>query len=139
MYLQTSKQLNPVAEWGCLFCSLCKIAEEASGQEMGPAEILRVWSKNYVEGEIDPESTILSHQGVLDDLPGNLEYVGSFGPGREPGPGEYVIVLWYADDTGFKHFTVGDPKKGGWDPLGVSHTASTGRPIGTRVYRKKGV
>ena len=135
MFLQTSKYLNPISEWGCYFCVILALAEKVSGRVFTAPEVLELWLRNAREGDLDFESTVKNPAGLLADLPGGLVFLGWKSADYELGEGEFAALRWKHPVTGFIHFTLGNPREGGWDPLGISKTASEGFVLDMRVFK----
>ena len=138
MYKQTDKRLNPIAEWGCYFCSILALDEKISGMTYDPPDIHFLWAKNYTEGDLDAESTVLDPQGLCEDLSGELEFVGKFGADYKCKPDEYEILCWYNPRTKFTHFTTGDGAgRCEYDPIENSVTVLEGKVESKRIYRRR--
>ena len=138
MFHQNDVEISPMAEWGCYFCSILRLDEDLTGQTWTAREVLKLWSKNCAEGDIDYEATVLDPQGLCDDLKAGLKFLGKFGPDYLPRPCEREILLLEHPVSKYKHFVVGNGKGAlAWDPYPGSKTAREGRVIGKRIYKIK--
>lgn len=137
MLRQNDKALNPIQEWGCAFCSLLYLLEKVTNATFTADYIIKLWFRNYTEGDIDIESSMDNWQGVITDCTDDLKYLGHFPPDYIPAENEYEILLFKRPD-GYKHFVVGDGKGGvEWDPWENSRSVKEGEIISKRIFRRK--
>lgn len=138
MFFQTDPKISPMAEWGCYFCSILAMDEEASGTTYTAQDVLKLWSQNCQEGDIDYEATILNPNGFLRDLRGGMTFLGRYPPGYRPSSDERQILLYHNAKTGMNHFVLGDGNGNcKWDPYPNSRTVREGSVVSQRIYRVK--
>lgn len=137
-WFQTDKELSPIREWGCLIISMVNLDQLVSEKEYTAKQILELWIKNYQEKDIDIESTVLDHNGVMEDLSGMLIFLGKYDKNYLPALGEYEILEYYNPKTEIVHFVVGDGKgKCLIDPYLNSNTVKNGYVRSKRIYKLK--
>ena len=143
-YRQGDPGLNPISTWGCGFIAEHAMWEVVSGIILTVRQLLEIWLKNWVEGDVDSESTMENWQGVLEDFLAfggpKMEYLGHRPATYIPADNEEEI-LWFERADGYRHFVYGRYDKGlgrdvvVWDPTEQSVTVSTGWIIGKRIFR----
>ncbi len=137
MYRQNDPEVNPINKYGCYYMSMVYLDEKVSGNKYTGNEIVGRWFKNWNEGDMDVETTILDPSGVLEDFSGLLEFVGKKPASYTPGPMEYEILRFVRPD-GYVHFVVGDGTgQVEWDPWENSRTVREGKIESKRIFRVK--
>jgi hypothetical protein len=138
MYRQTDPKVNPIHNYGCYYISILYIDEEVSGKVLAPNDIVKVWFKNWNEGDMDVETTILDPNGLCEDLSGKLEFMGKYPATYMPAGNEREILRFVHPTTGMVHFVVGDGKgKCKFDPFENSRTVREGKVESKRIFRIK--
>jgi len=137
MFFQNDEKINTLSRWGCYFCSILAMDEKVTGIKFADKEVFTLWGKNFHEGDIDIESTILNPQGLCNDLKGKLTFKGKFPANYICADNELEILLFHNDATGFDHFVLGDGKnKVIYDPYPNSKTVKYGKIVGKRIFIK---
>jgi hypothetical protein len=138
MYRQNDPEVNMLGRFGCYFFSILYLDQKVSGKEYTPIEINKVWFKNWNDGDMDVETTILNPNGLCKDLSGQLEFVGKYPASYKVGLGEYEILRFVRKSDGYVHFVVGDGNnKVEFDPWENSRTVREGYIESKRIYRVK--
>jgi hypothetical protein len=111
--------------------------ELVSGIKFTDKEVLELWGRNFYEGDIDMESTILDPQGLCVDLNAKLRFMGKYPASYIPASDELQILVYHNERTGITHFVLGDNKGNViYDPYPNSKTVKEGKVIGKRIFKR---
>jgi hypothetical protein len=140
MFYQNDEKINSVHRWGCYFCSILAMDELVSKVKFTDKEVMDLWGKNFKEGDIDIESTILDPQGLCNDLKAQLKFMGKYPATYTPSSDELQILVYHNDITAITHFVLGDNKGSVlYDPYPNSRTVKEGKVIGKRIFKRSTV
>jgi hypothetical protein len=136
-WTQDDKYINPLRSWGCLYVSLVNLAIHITGKQFTASQILKAFYKDWqVDGDVDIESTVLDHEGVLTEFGVIAKYMGKYDASYAPSGDEYEILEYYNPATTITHFVVGDGKgKCLIDPWTNSVTVRDGKLKSKRIYK----
>lgn len=148
MVLQTDKELGAfINEWGCYFCSLLAVAEEQRKKVFEAHEVMSIYLAAMHVGIISKEvwdengrpkdgCTVLDPDALLRLAGGKGSVRKVDGSGYKAATGEWQILRFHNQRTGFSHFVLGDGNgKVRFDPLGHSVTVKEGRVVDQRIIK----
>lgn len=136
-----------IGKWGCYFLSILRKAEEVLGRELDPmVEFSNAVNENFLRAS---DCFVLKPAELLASFIGGTWTVLKAGDGVDSAGNPYDLPLSYKANSreveilryeipGTEgHFVLGDGVGGiAWDSFGKSITASAGRLVSRRIFRR---
>lgn len=143
MIWQTNENLNKqINDWGCYWMALIWHASRIHRMVLDAERLLHMYDRHSQMGWMTRNCFILNPTAILRDM-GVKSMMTTDDTLTEPwklpasyicSPQEFEVLEWRYEEG---HFTAGDGKGNlTYDPMGISRTASNGKVVSKRVFRR---